>query len=189
MNTRRAVRPARLVHLPQAPAGRRRRPTTSRQNVWLQLVGQLDAIRDPAALAGWLATAAQRECWAGPARSAQTREPPGMGWTLGTSRAGGAGSPSMNCRWPSATQRSLREAFTHLAPGCQQLIVMFVNDPPPCPTPKIDGRLTCGQSIGPSRSRLLDKLRRLAGPYACGGAAGPPRTEPHVFQGGPKTSD
>jgi DNA-directed RNA polymerase specialized sigma24 family protein len=33
------------------------------QNVWLRLVGQLDTIRDPAALAGWLATTTQRECW------------------------------------------------------------------------------------------------------------------------------
>ena len=32
------------------------------QNVWLQLVGQLAAIRDPAALPGWLATTTRREC-------------------------------------------------------------------------------------------------------------------------------
>ena len=32
------------------------------QNVWLQLVDQLDTIRDPAALPGWLATTTRREC-------------------------------------------------------------------------------------------------------------------------------
>src|SRR5215468_5692410 len=32
------------------------------QSVWLRLVGQLDSIRDPAALPGWLATTTQREC-------------------------------------------------------------------------------------------------------------------------------
>ena len=32
------------------------------QNVWLQLVGHLDKIRDPAALPGWLATVTRREC-------------------------------------------------------------------------------------------------------------------------------
>src|SRR5271170_6747440 len=32
------------------------------QNVWLYLVGQLDKLRDPAALAGWLVTTTQREC-------------------------------------------------------------------------------------------------------------------------------
>ena len=32
------------------------------QNVWLKLVDQLDKIRDPAALPGWLATTTRREC-------------------------------------------------------------------------------------------------------------------------------
>jgi len=32
------------------------------QDVWLQLVNQLDKIRDPAALPGWLATTTRREC-------------------------------------------------------------------------------------------------------------------------------
>src|SRR5690242_13126889 len=32
------------------------------QSVWLRLVDQLDKIRDPAALPGWLATTARREC-------------------------------------------------------------------------------------------------------------------------------
>ena len=32
------------------------------QSVWLQLVDQLDQIRDPAALPGWLATVTRREC-------------------------------------------------------------------------------------------------------------------------------
>jgi DNA-directed RNA polymerase specialized sigma24 family protein len=33
------------------------------QDVWLRLVEQLDRIRDPAALPGWLATTTQRECY------------------------------------------------------------------------------------------------------------------------------
>ena len=32
------------------------------QSVWLRLVGELDKIRDPAALPGWLATTTRREC-------------------------------------------------------------------------------------------------------------------------------
>src|SRR5271167_5206619 len=32
------------------------------QTVWLKLVDQLDKIRDPAALPGWLATTTRREC-------------------------------------------------------------------------------------------------------------------------------
>ena len=33
-----------------------------RQTVWLRLVDELDKIRDPAALPGWLATTTRREC-------------------------------------------------------------------------------------------------------------------------------
>src|SRR5215472_6064953 len=32
------------------------------QNVWLRLVEQLDRLRDPAALPGWLVTTTRREC-------------------------------------------------------------------------------------------------------------------------------
>src|SRR5512142_437588 len=32
------------------------------QTVWLQLVSQLAAVRDPAAIPGWIATTTQREC-------------------------------------------------------------------------------------------------------------------------------
>src|ERR1700759_5442731 len=32
------------------------------ESVWLRLVDQLDKVRDPAALPGWLATTARREC-------------------------------------------------------------------------------------------------------------------------------
>jgi RNA polymerase sigma factor (sigma-70 family) len=32
------------------------------QSIWLQMVNHLDTIRDPAALAGWLATTTRREC-------------------------------------------------------------------------------------------------------------------------------
>jgi RNA polymerase sigma factor (sigma-70 family) len=58
---------------------RRHRPSSADaddvgQRVWLQLVSQLDKIRDPAALPGWLATATQREC--GAIRRATRRSQP-----------------------------------------------------------------------------------------------------------------
>ena len=42
------------------------------QTVWLQLVNQLGKIREPAALAGWLATTTRRECCASRARGTRT---------------------------------------------------------------------------------------------------------------------
>jgi len=49
------------------------------QSVWLQLVDQLDKVRDPAALPGWLATTTRREC----ARVLRTvRGPHAAGYSL-----------------------------------------------------------------------------------------------------------
>ena len=55
---------------------------------------------------------------------------------------------------------ALREAFTHLPPSCQQLIGMLIEDPP-VPYEEISARLDMPVgSIGPTRRRCLDKLRR-----------------------------
>jgi len=55
---------------------------------------------------------------------------------------------------------ALREAFTHLPPRCQQLIAVLIEDPP-VPYAEISARLGIPVgSIGPNRSRCLDRLRR-----------------------------
>ena len=56
-------------------------------------------------------------------------------------------------------QAALREAFTCLPPGCQQLLTMLIQDPP-VPYAQISAELGIPVgSIGPTRSRCLDKLR------------------------------
>ena len=55
---------------------------------------------------------------------------------------------------------ALREAFTRLPAGSQQLIALLIQDPP-TPYAEISAKLGIpAGSIGPSRSRCLDKLRR-----------------------------
>ncbi len=98
-------------------------------------MSQLDKIRDPAALPGWLATATQREC-------GQQTEMAGQELLTGERHA------------------ALREAFTCLPPGCQQLIAMLIQDPP-VPYAQISAELGISVgSIGPTRRRCLEKLRR-----------------------------
>jgi DNA-directed RNA polymerase specialized sigma24 family protein len=54
----------------------------------------------------------------------------------------------------------LREALTHLPPRCQQLMALLLQDPP-LPYAQISARLGIPTgSIGPSRARCLNKLRR-----------------------------
>jgi RNA polymerase sigma factor (sigma-70 family) len=128
------------------------------QAVWLQLVDHLDNIRDPAALAGWLATTAQREC--GRILRA-ARGPRAAGYvpdaeTIPDQQARTAEQELLEAEQHAA----LREALTRLPPCCQQLIALLTDDPP-VPYAQISAKLGIPVgSIGPNRRRCLDKLRR-----------------------------
>ena len=128
------------------------------QNVWLKLVDQLEKIRLPAALPGWLATTTRREC------GRILRVPPGA---RDTGQAPAAETiPDDDARTAEdellAAERhaALREAFADLPPCCQQLIALLTENPPPSYA-QISARLGLpAGSIGPNRGRCLDKLRR-----------------------------
>jgi RNA polymerase sigma factor (sigma-70 family) len=128
------------------------------QNVWLKLAGQLEKIRLPAALPGWLATTTRREC--GRIR----RLPPGA---RDTGQAPDVQTIPDDDAWTAedellAAERhaALREAFADLPPCCQQLLALLTESPPPSYA-QISARLGLPVgSIGPNRGRCLDKLRR-----------------------------
>ena len=128
------------------------------QRVWLQLVSQLNQVRDPAALCGWLATTTQREC--GTIRRG-TRSSHAPGRVLDAGHIPDQQTEMAGHELLAAERRAaLYEAFTRLPPGCQRLIVMLAEDPP-VPCAQISARLGIPVgSIGPSRSRCLEKLRR-----------------------------
>jgi RNA polymerase sigma factor (sigma-70 family) len=128
------------------------------QAVWLQLVDHLGQIRDPAALPGWLATTTRRECGR-IVHAARRTSPPGRvldAEDIPDSLAARADDELLRAERHAA----LREALAHLPPPCQHLIALLVEDPP-LPYAQISARLGIPVgSIGPSRSRCLDKLRR-----------------------------
>ena len=136
------------------------------QSVWLRLLEQLDKIRDPAALPGWLATTTRRECGRmlaaargpdsarfavpGSARFAVDAE------TVPDERAGTTDHELLLAERNAA----LREALMRQPPGCQRLIALLIQDPP-VPYAKISAELGIPVgSIGPTRRRCLEKLRR-----------------------------
>ena len=126
------------------------------QNVWLLLVNQLGKIRDPATLPGWLATTTRRECQRvlNRAQLRQARHEPDIENILD----GEAGAIE-NGLLAAERQAALSEAFGHLSPRDQQLISLLIEDPP-VPYAEISTRLGIPVgSIGPNRSRCLDKLR------------------------------
>jgi DNA-directed RNA polymerase specialized sigma24 family protein len=111
------------------------------RSIWLHLVSQLDRVRDPAALAGWLTARTRREC----ARVLRT----GPGAEV-------AGYLPEIENIPAA----LREALAELSPACQQMISMLAADPP-VPDTEISARLGIPVgSIGPIRARCLERMRR-----------------------------
>jgi len=127
------------------------------QNVWLRLVEQLDKIRDPAALPGWLATTTGRECCS-ILREARKRKVAGQ--VLDIENVPDPRSQIAEDELVLAEhQAALREAFGHLPPHCQQLIALLIADPP-VPYAEISAKLGIPVgSIGPTRGRCLDKLR------------------------------
>jgi len=127
------------------------------QSVWLRLVDQLDKVRDPAALPGWLATTARRECLRvlglahGPHAAMYADVE-----TLPDERLGLAEQGLLMAE----RQAALREAFAQLPRCGQELISMLIADPP-LPYADISAKLGIPVgSIGPNRSRYLSKMRR-----------------------------
>jgi RNA polymerase sigma factor (sigma-70 family) len=120
--------------------------------VWLQLVSKLADLRDPAALPGWLAATTRRECCrvlrarCGPPRDTEN--------IRDDDRATAE-------RDLLLVQRNamLREALTRMPPDHQQVLALLIADPR-MPDAEISARLgISAESIGPLRSRCLNKLR------------------------------
>jgi len=148
------------------------------QTVWLQLVTHLGTLRNPAALGGWLATTTRHECarasrtaWSG-----QTAVREVDADTLLDAAAGPADAALLAAEQHAA----LRQAFACLSPGGQRLLALLIEDPP-LPYAQIAARLGIPVgSIGPTRRRCLEKVRRhpavaalirAGGPAACWPAA------------------
>ena len=128
------------------------------QSVWLHLVDQLGKIREPAALAGWLATTTRREC----GRLVRaSRGPHAVVYALDAENMPDAHSDVAEQEVLAAERHAaLREAFTHLSLDCQRLVAMLTADPP-LPYAEISATLAMPiGSIGPTRSRCLDRIRR-----------------------------
>ena len=128
------------------------------QSVWLHLVDHLDRVRDPAALPGWLATTARREC-VRVLRAARGRHDAGQAPNAENTSDEQVATAEEELL-AAERHAALRGALSGLPPFCQQLIALLIEDPP-VPYVEISARLGIPVgSIGPTRRRCLDKLRR-----------------------------
>ena len=125
--------------------------------VWLRLVDQLEAVHDPAALPGWLATTTQRECLRvlrAARRYDLTSSPEDS--PVSPDQAGAMIEEEILAAELNA---ALRGAFAGLPARCRQLLSMLLSDPPLSYT-EISATLSVPiGSIGPQRGRCLERLR------------------------------
>jgi RNA polymerase sigma factor (sigma-70 family) len=126
------------------------------QTTWVNLFSHLDTIRAPGALAAWLVTATRREAW----RVATARRktlPADHQWLADIPAPGNSLEEQAVL---SEEQQAVWAAMRTLSQRCQEIlrIVAFV------PRPDYDivaTRLGMARgSVGPTRGRCLDKLRR-----------------------------
>lgn len=124
------------------------------QGTWLHLVEHIDELRDPEAIAGWLATTARRESLAVLRRS--SREGP----TAELVEVDHA-EPINEARLVAAERTIALRAGVEELPGLQrELITMMLSEPPP-DYARIASTLRIPHgTIGPTRHRGLARLRR-----------------------------
>lgn len=126
------------------------------QTVWLRLAEQLDRIRDAERIGGWLATTARHECVRQVKR--QAREVPERELDLEPDHE----APERHLL-DSERDVALWQAFERLRPEWQQLLRLLIADPP-FSYDEIAEILDIPRgSIGPTRQRCLDALRKSPG--------------------------
>jgi RNA polymerase sigma factor (sigma-70 family) len=127
------------------------------QTVWLRLVENLDRIRDPERLGGWIATTARRE---------SLRFLRLNGRELASDEADTFEAPSDESTdlklMTEERDTALWSAFKRLSERCQSLLRLLVSQDEPS-YEEIGAALDMPVgAIGPTRMRCLDKLRTYA---------------------------
>jgi RNA polymerase sigma factor (sigma-70 family) len=129
------------------------------QTAWLRLVENLHRVRDAERVGAWLAATARHEALR-MLRVAGRQLPVGDDAELVPSGLVQVTPESVAL---AAEQRSIVwRAFAALPPSCQRLLRVLMADPPPSYQEAAAALDMPVGSLGPTRGRCLDRLRRLA---------------------------
>lgn len=128
------------------------------QSVWLLLVENIGNLRQAAALPGWLATTTRNECLR-VLRAARRQDHAGL--PPDDQLPPDPAAATIEQELITAERNAaLRAALAELPGRCHELLSMLISDPPPA---YADISAALGipvGSIGPTRGRCLDRLRR-----------------------------
>ena len=127
------------------------------QTTWLRLLENLDRIREPERLGGWLATTARREALR--MLRLRGRELPTDDEHVFT-REPARGPTPEEAVLDRDRDRRLWRAFNRLPDRCRELLNLVVVLRPPYAEVAAIMQIPVG-SIGPTRARCLERLRRL----------------------------
>ena len=123
------------------------------QRTWLRLVEHRDAVRDPERLGGWLATTAARECL----RMLRERR------AVVTDELDAVPDPHRTVEDQVVDADTVSRLWTIVAAlpprGRTIMMELFADDPRPYADVARDTGIPIG-SLGPSRARLIDRVRR-----------------------------
>jgi RNA polymerase sigma factor (sigma-70 family) len=128
------------------------------QMTWLKLVENLDRIVDPDRLAGWLAVTARRECLQLIRRA--SREP-GMLLSEPAPDQVDQAPPVDDALLVGERDSALWRAVARLSDRCQRLLRVLMATPPPAYTEVAAALGIPIGTIGPTRMRCLQHLRKV----------------------------
>ena len=129
------------------------------QTVWLRLVEQIGRLREPEALPGWIATTARNECLRMLRAQQRTRPYDPLSDDEPASPVDAVADLAEEME--SAQRRqALRDGFRMLSEQCRALLAKLMADPPPSYAAVGEELAMPVGSIGPTRIRCLEKLRR-----------------------------
>lgn len=134
------------------------------QSVCLKLYEKLNTIRDGERVSSWLITTTSRECWRISARNRREAIPSGSDDENGSNliEIPATGLLADEEREVLERQHQLRHAVEALPDRCRELISMLFYHENELSYVDIAGRMKMPvPSIGPTRARCLEKLRKL----------------------------
>ena len=129
------------------------------QNVWLDLHSELERLREPAALRGWLVSVSTHKClrW-------KERESKRAGVALGfetTNEPTDSRPLPGEIEMQAEQEQIVRDAMESIPERCRKMIRMLVYEQPPRPYLDVAKELGLAEgSIGFIRGRCLDKLKK-----------------------------
>lgn len=151
------------------------------QTLWLRLVEQIGRLREPEALPGWIMTTTRNECL----RVLRVQQRTHLYDPLSESDALESEQVDADVEadlLAMERRQALRDGFAELTDQCKRLLTKLMTDPPPSYQAVSEELAMPVGSIGPTRIRCLEKLRKtpalsafLGAPVKRGGVLGAAR--------------